>query len=89
MPFVVGYRIQTSNRVATVCPICKDLAGVYPKSFKFLGWHVQCLCTCIPIMVSDSEFDKVLADESYTPKQPQMPSQYNDHIDNFNRKNQS
>lgn len=81
MPFVVGYRIQTSNRVATVCPICKELAGVYPKSFKFLSWHVSCMCTCIPIMVSDSEFDKVLDDENYTPKQPPMPKQYTEYIE--------
>ena len=81
MPFVVGYRIQTSNRVATVCPICKDLAGVYPKSFKFLGWHVSCMCTCIPIMVSDSEFNKVLEDETYIPKQPPIPKQYTEYVE--------
>lgn len=85
MPFVIGCRIQTSNRVATVCPICRDLSGVYPKSFKFLGWHVSCMCTCIPIMVSDSEFDKVLEDESYTPKQPPIPKQYTEYVEKQKR----
>jgi hypothetical protein len=66
-PFIIGYRIVTSNRVATVCPVCRELAGIYPKSFKFLGWHVQCLCHCEAVFCSDSDFDRILKDKNYVP----------------------
>lgn len=73
-PVVIGYRIQNSNRVATVCPICSAMNGlVFPKTFKFSGFHVMCMCVTIPILCSDAEFDKILDDENYKPKQPDMP----------------
>lgn len=76
-PSVIGYRIQNSNRVATVCPICSAMNGlVFPKSFKFSGFHIQCMCVTIPILCSDADFDKVLDDENYQPKQPPMPKKY-------------
>jgi hypothetical protein len=81
-PAVIGYKIVTSNRVATVCPLCKELAGVYPKSFKFVGWHIQCLCHCEPILCSDSEFDRILRDKNYVPEQPDMPQQYIEYENN-------
>jgi hypothetical protein len=76
IPFVIGYRVITSNRVATVCPVCIELAGVYPKSFKFLGWHIQCLCHCEVIFCSDSEFDRTVKDKNYVPRQPDMPENF-------------
>ncbi len=86
-PGIIGYRIQNSTRVATVCPICKQFNGViFPKSFKFLGFHVQCLCVAIPIQVSDREFEKVLEDENYTPKQPHIPKVYIDYMSRQNPK---
>jgi hypothetical protein len=75
-PSVIGYRVVTSNRVATVCEICKELAGVYPKSFKFLGWHVQCMCHCEAILCPDEDFEKILRDRNYAPQQPAMPENY-------------
>jgi len=48
--FIIGYEIQISNRSSTVCPVCQALKGKYPKEFKFIGWHPQCRCVCIPIM---------------------------------------
>ncbi|MBS5979980.1 MAG: hypothetical protein KIB51_09675 [Dysgonomonas mossii] len=76
-PSVIGYRIQNSSRVATVCPICSAMNGlVFPKSFKFSGFHIQCMCVTIPILCSDADFDKVLDDENYQPKQPPMPKKY-------------
>ena len=36
--------------------ICDDLAGVYPKDFKFVGWHPYCRCYCIPKQASQEEF---------------------------------
>lgn len=73
-PFVIGFKIRNSERKATVCPICARMNGtIFPKSYKFLGLHIGCLCTAIPIMCSDEEFDRILEDESYVPKQPEMP----------------
>lgn len=73
-PFIIGYKLRNSERKATICDICQRMNGtVFPKSYKFLGLHIGCLCTAIAIMCSDEEFDRILEDESYEPKQPEMP----------------
>lgn len=73
-PFIIGYKLRNSERKATVCDICSRMNGtVFPKSYKFLGLHIGCLCTAIAIMCSDEEFDRILEDENYVPKQPEMP----------------
>lgn len=73
-PFIIGYKLRNSERKATICDICKRMDGtVFPKSYKFLGLHIGCLCTAIAIMCSDEEFDRILEDENYVPKQPEMP----------------
>lgn len=77
MDMVVGYRIQTSPRsITAVCPICEQLAGVYPKNFKFVGFHIQCRCVCIPILCSDADFRKLLAGKEVDLKQPALPRQF-------------
>ena len=76
LPFVVGYRIINSERKATVCPVCRDLAGIYPKSFKFIGWHPQCLCHCIAIVCSDSDMDKIIDGQDIKLSQQPMPKKY-------------
>lgn len=76
-PFVIGYKLRNSERKATICDICKRMNGVvFPKSYKFLGIHIGCLCVAIAIMCSDEEFDRILADDSYVPKQPEMPKEF-------------
>ena len=66
MDFVVGYEVQRSNRIY-YCVQCESLKGKYPKTFKFVGWHPQCRCRCIPILASKDEIDlmvaKILDDE--------------------------
>lgn len=74
MPFVIGQKLRNSERKSTVCSICAKMNGtILPKSYKFIGLHVGCLCTATPEMCSDEEFDKILEDENYIPKQPEMP----------------
>lgn len=81
-PVVIGYRIQNSNRVSTVCPICSAMNGlVFPKTFKFIGFHIQCACVTIPILATDEEFDRILEDEKYSPKQPDMPKEYQEYME--------
>lgn len=54
--FVVGYEVKTTQNGHHVEDICDSLAGKYPKSFKFTGWHPNCMCYCIPILKTEDEF---------------------------------
>lgn len=64
-PLVTGYEIRLSNNHTTtnskgqrvpLKDICDDMAGVYPKTFLWTGWHPQCRCEMIPILVSENDF---------------------------------
>lgn len=59
MDFVVGIRIGLSNnhtvkdrkgKPKPLHDICDKLAGDYPKTFKFVGWHPHCRCVVTPIL---------------------------------------
>lgn len=51
LDFVVGIEIMRSNHEPLCkCSTCEKLVGRYPKTFKFVGWHPQCMCFAIPIM---------------------------------------
>lgn len=52
--FVIGIEVRLSNN-PNHCPFCAEMAGKYPKGFKFCGWHPQCRCTTIPILKSFEE----------------------------------
>ncbi|MDE6020289.1 MAG: hypothetical protein K2H01_04715 [Ruminococcus sp.] len=54
--FVVGYEVKTTQNGHHIEDICDQLAGKYPKDFKFVGWHPQCMCYCIPILKTEDEF---------------------------------
>ena len=67
LDFVVGFRVMLSNNHTTtdskgkkvpLTDICDELAGDYPKTFKFLGWHPQCRCLVVPIMADYDEYNK-------------------------------
>jgi hypothetical protein len=58
LPFVVGTQVSLSNAHPRY-DICDPLAGRYPKDFKFVGWHANCLCFSTPVMASDEEFEKM------------------------------
>lgn len=57
MPFVIGTEIGLSNN-HPVYDICDELAGVYPKDFKFVGWHPFCRCFATPKLADRSEVNK-------------------------------
>ena len=57
MDFVIGYEIHLSNNPDKDCDICKRLAGKYPKSFNWCGWHDGCKCHVTPIFMDDDDFD--------------------------------
>ena len=63
LDFVVGFRVMLSNnhtvldskgKPQPLVDICDDLAGDYPKTFRFEGWHPQCRCFVVPIL---SDYD--------------------------------
>lgn len=53
--FILGYEIKLSKRHPAP-DICDDLLGIYPKDFVFLGWHPNCMCYVVPIVMSDEEY---------------------------------
>lgn len=62
MDFVVGIEIHLSNNHTLngkpFYDICDELAGKYPKDFKFTGWHPQCRCFATPILKTQEEFSQ-------------------------------
>lgn len=71
LDFVVGYEVRRSNNVFC-CNVCEALAGKYPKTFKFNGWHPQCRCYVVSILATPEEFiahqRKILKGENPTLK---------------------
>lgn len=57
LDFVIGYVVRLSNNHTCnghpFTDICDELAGKYPKWFKFTKWHPQCRCVAIPIFDDD------------------------------------
>ena len=60
LDFVIGIRVSLSGSHPVV-DICDTLAGTYPKDFKFLLWHVQCLCFATPILMPEGDFIRSLS----------------------------
>lgn len=59
LDFVVGFEIHRSNHEPLCeCDICEKLVGRYPKTFKFKGWHPQCMCYATPILMDEETFDE-------------------------------
>ena len=71
LDFVVGFEVKRST-TGYACPVCEQLAGKYPKTFVFTGWHPHCRCYMVPILNTDEEFEKqneaIMKGESYTSK---------------------
>ena len=59
MDFVVGFEIKLSKSHHDRMPhgdICDDLAGKYPKDFKWTGWHPNDMCYLVPILKDEDDF---------------------------------
>lgn len=58
LDFVIGFEVhRTNHEPQCKCSLCERLKGRYPKTFKFRGWHPQCMCYVTPILISDEDFD--------------------------------
>lgn len=58
LDFVVGIEIKLSNNHPER-DICDELAGKYPKGFKFTGWHPACMCHVVSILASVDEINEM------------------------------
>jgi hypothetical protein len=59
-PMVLGYEIKLSNtsKPKTRCELCRMLTGRYPVTFVWNGWHPQCLCFKVPILMSREQLNQ-------------------------------
>lgn len=95
LDFVVGIQVQTSNNHTCLgqdgkphrfTDICDELAGKYPKDFKFVGWHPQCRCFATPILKTLEEVDKDVDEEGNYRSLPSanevkdVPANFHDYI---------
>ncbi len=62
MPFVLGVNVKLSPAHPQY-DICDELQGEYPKSFKFTGWHPNCLCYTTSKLMDKKDFVKYLKGE--------------------------
>lgn len=99
-PLILSYEIRLSNnhttavkgKVVRLTDICDRLAGIYPKTFLWEGWHPQCRCVMIPITISVKDFGSYLKakreqklkdwkpTDKGTPKVTEMPKNFTDWI---------
>lgn len=59
LDFVVGIEVKRSRRIYD-CEVCGPLAGKYPKTFKFSGWHPSCRCFVVTILATKEEIDELI-----------------------------
>ena len=55
LDFVKGIEIKTSGSHPKD-DMCDILSGKYPATFNWYGWHVNCMCYAIPIIMSEEEY---------------------------------
>ena len=89
LDFVVGIEIKLSNNHTIngkpFTDICDELRGKYPKDFKFIGWHPQCRCFAVPIMLTVNEMKETnrMTDEERA--NYKSPNAVNDVPENFKK----
>ena len=90
IPFVLGIEIRLSNN-HPVEDICDELAGRYPKEFKFVGWHPWCRCYAVPVLADKSEVDEYcrrmmngedVSDFKFTGRVTDMPEVFTNWLEN-------
>jgi hypothetical protein len=62
LDFIIGYEVKLSGS-HQIIDICDELKGIYPKWFKFAGWHPACMCYAIPVMSTKEDFIRSLKGE--------------------------
>jgi len=62
MDFILGYEVKLSDRHPAP-DICDHAKGKYPKEFRFVGWHPNCLCYAVPVLPDEEVFLDSLMDD--------------------------
>ncbi len=70
LDFVVGFEVKVSDKheewlqrvwnkyKKSKIEISDNLICMYQKDFIFKGWHPQCMCYCVPVLMDEETFDK-------------------------------
>lgn len=56
MDYIKGKEIKTTNNISHKPDMCDLLSGIYPSDFYWTGWHVNCMCYAVPVIMSEEEF---------------------------------
>ncbi|MBR8535407.1 hypothetical protein KDU71_07530 [Carboxylicivirga sediminis] len=77
---ILGVEVKLSNAHPMV-DICDYMQGQYPKGFKFIGWHPNCICYSVPVLLSQDDFVKHLhgdldASKQYVQTLPDNANKY-------------
>jgi len=56
----IDIRLSAQHPEYSFPEICEELAGIYPKTYIFIGNHPQCLCIAVPILMPKSDFNAYL-----------------------------
>lgn len=59
LDFVLGYEIKLSGSHPAT-DICDVLKGRYSKLLRWNGWHPNCFCYAVPIIMNDDEYEKYI-----------------------------
>lgn len=96
--WITGIEIRLSNNHTCKCAkgggyipnwtdICDELKGVYPKDFKFVGWHPNCRCEQIVITQDPIEAIREFKEGITTAKQIEnLPPQFESWMSNNSEK---
>lgn len=84
MDFVIGQRVQMSHNHPKK-DICDKLAGDYPKDFVFDGWHAQCFCVVVPILIDEDEYFEIMSHDNWREELKRITDaqRITDYPDNF------
>lgn len=91
LDFVVGIKVELINNhtcrgvKGEFVDICDELAGEYPKDFKFVGWHPHCRCHAVPILKTPEEMkadnERIMRGEEPS-EVKEMPKNFNEWMKN-------
>jgi len=79
LPMVIGVKISLSAQ-HKIYDICDECQGTYPKTFVWTGWHPQCLCYAVAVMMPKDDFNAYLKGD-----QPLKAKQITTYSDKFQK----
>jgi len=87
LPMVIGVKISLSAQHPdyNYPEICEELQGVYPTDFTWIGWHPQCLCHAVPVLMDKKDFDAYLVGDK--PLQAEKIKTYSDKFQQYVKDN--